>query len=369
MEFSALHFRKWLALFFIVLLGFATLLGVRCFDRFYVSGSQMLVDATFLHELAHWKKIGQGVGAVKFSDGQVSVVNTELESTIVLQKIPVLTPGYFRLSFEGGGSDIVKGVRPSDRGAVAVIHRDRSNKFLRSNTAMSIYGTKVMQSYQLDMFLDQEVQSVDLAIRLLRSSGELSVRKLIFTDLTEYTAYAWLARGIVVAWGVVIILIILGFFREMRTRSLVIPAVVIGIICIGTLLSGRLMSPVVQAVGGYLPESFFVLLRAVLALFFDIEGFSGRGPEISKLGHIVAFAFLGLFLGWGRLRGELFYPACVIMVLAFSTEVLQTLSLVRTGTAIDFYLDSVFGLSGLVVGAGCCFVLGKLCECYCSSRR
>jgi len=339
---------KWAILTCLVFLAAAAIIGTRNIDRFYISSEQLLNNTMFLEDAKHWKV--RGTGGVNYSLGTIEITNTKIENTIVSQRVQLESKGFHRLTFEGTTKSVSQGAAFADLATVAVIHRDQNGKFLGNKAAMRLHGTHSKQFFTLDMYLPEKVQSVDISARLLRSVGTLYVSNLSFSKTEEFESYKTFHWSIIIATALATMLLLAILAKTLDIRSWVFIITSIAVIGLGTQMPGNYVSETSRLLANSMPPFFWKITQQLLSLFYGDGQFSNNSTAVSKLGHIATFFFLGLVAALIRVRCGLFFTVTLLLYIAFATEAFQSLSLSRSSSLNDFYINTTCGLAGLSIG-------------------
>lgn len=347
---------KWSILILLVLLSLATLFALKYVDRFYDEKEQLLSDPNFLEGENHWAQ-AQPLGIV-YSGKQLTITTTPGASNRVYQNVSVETPAYIRFSFDGSAKDIVAGKKDWARASGTIIYRNKKGDRIGSRMIATLDGSSLMKTYSHTELLREHIGSVDISFRLLDSHGTFNVRNPVFSVLQEYPFYLNLKTTIVVFWVLAFALLAFLALRVLSWLQVsVLVLLVVGIL-VGALMPEFLMSSINLKLANALPDSLLSAVRRILTGVYGIEKLAGPGAEVSKLGHFLAFSFIGWMVGFVSDRVGLVYGAACIGVFALLSEALQFLVGGRTPSVSDLSIDISGGLLGLIIGLLCLWMYG-----------
>lgn len=342
------HFRLWTVLLLSVFTAFVVLIGSHKLERFYVSSDQLLGDPLFMGEPNRW--VESGNGEITFLNGMVSIKHNSLISTTVTQQVALRLHGYYRLSLEGSSRGVSKGQSFADLATVVLVLRDGDGNFISNHAPLRLYGTNSIRKYSMDIYIPNNVYYVDISVRLLRSIGTFEVSNLVFTKTDEFVVYkyfSWIV-SLAAAFTLVLLLWVLTSFISRRAMLLVLT--VLGVIGLGTLMPGTSVSGLSNFFAENLPASIMELFRSILTSVFRVgEYATSNSAEVSKIGHVVTFFILGIVSGLIRAKCGTFFVITLILHVSLATEAFQSLSLERSASIVDFYVDSCSGMTGLIV--------------------
>lgn len=341
---------KWLLLFFSIALAAVTILALQFLDRFYVETEQLLDDIQFAQDSGPWIEKGNSNASV--SEGRLTLSNTAGANQSVYQNVAVDTPAFYQFDFEAGTNDVVPiSEEEWARATVAVIFRNAEGERTGSQTISRLVGTESMMSFSSQVLIREDVSSIDYAFQLFRSHGEFTVTNPVVSRLAELPLYTGVKIAIIVAW--IALIALLGFVVMKYAGVWYFAALALcgGVALVGVMMPEALMTELTQRMSARLPEAFLNGSREVLGKIYAGNAFVNEGSEISKIGHFLIFALLGILLGlWWQKIGIEFAIIC-IGAFAFCTEALQMLVNGRTTSTGDLITDTVGGIFGLIIGA------------------
>lgn len=347
-KYNVLTFRrtaliKWSVIALFLLLSLATVLSLNYLDRFYVEKEQLLQDSNFLSGSMYWKH--QDASGVSYMANRLIV-----EGGKVFQNIPIEAPGFYRFEYDVGVKDVVPhGVEEWASGNVAIIFRNEFGERTGSNMVTALVGSRRMISFSEILSLKKEYASVDFAFRVFNATGQLIVANPVMSKLQEYPLYKGTRIAIVVAWLAAFVVLAI-FAMRIASWGQVIGAILIGIVTIvGVLLPLDLILGLNQKLAAVLPQTLLSTVRAALEKVYYGPEVLYPGAEVSKLGHLVVFMCLGMFVGWHYKRFGIYFSVAIVVAFASATEALQVLVNGRSPSVNDLLLDSTGGLLGLVI--------------------
>ncbi len=345
---------KWFLLFGILLLAVTTRFLLTHIDRFYVSHEQQLSDPAFLAGDHYWKQ--RGSGAATHTGNILRIENNDKASHSVFQKVFVSTPGYFRFTFEAAAEDIIPTDKSWAGGSGAIIYWSKAGERLGSRNVILLKADSSYKTYSRIEYLTKEIGSVDIAFRLLRAGGSLLVHAPRLSVMQEFPLYTKIKYGIAMTWLLVAAGLMFLSLSLLSSGKLVALLGLVGVSLVGVLMPEAIISGINLALSQWLPDSFLASAAMAMHKVFGVTGLSGPGAVVSKLGHLVLFVLMGIAVGIGFRKIDVFFSVTCIGVFAWVTETLQTLVNGRTFSVFDFYIDIAGGLIGVFIGVSSAFI-------------
>lgn len=340
---------KWALLSAAVLLAMVTIFSLRYVERFYTDQEQVLQDPQFQAGDAHWQ-VTPNIISSQNAD-HMTITNNVGASHKVFQTIEVDTPAFYQFSFDASVKDVVSGGDLDWENAnAAVIFRDKDGERTGSKMIMNLVGSHPTQSYSEMILLRDTLGSVDLAFRLYNSGGEFTFTSPVVSRLQELSSYKIMRIGLMVAWGLLFLGLVVLLIRVASVWNLLALAALVAVALVGVIMPESIMTGANKKIASVLPQTFLSESRRLLALIYDGNRLIDAGSEVSKIGHFIVFMLLGFLAGlnWQRI-GLLFAVVC-LAAFAIATEALQMMVNGRTTSVGDLITDMAGGLVGLAIG-------------------
>lgn len=352
---------KWIVLGAVFLLALGTVYALKVTDRFYVETQQLLVNPDWSAATMHWSE--RGGGEIAYVDGALSITNDVKKGHSVFQKIFLEHPGFFRVNFFASGSDIQTEDKAWAGASIGVVEYGSGGEKLGSQTLFRLRQSKPMQSYSHQIYLDERIESIELHVRLLRSSGVFTVENLELSSLGEYPTYKGFKTTVVVFWGLALVVLFVFTIRSINGTQAVVLMCFCVIALVGTLMPSRPMEAFSEYFVGFIPEFVMIGFAGFLESFFGLADMVGS-RALSKIGHFGVFLCIGILAGWNYRRLGFVFSIATIFVFSLLTEAFQLLIFGRTATVMDWLIDCTAGFAGVCIGAGALL----LCQYFQSNR-
>ncbi|MBN8282113.1 MAG: VanZ family protein [Zoogloea sp.] len=240
-------------------------------------------------------------------------------------------PSAGAVAFRVHGSVRAVGVslRDDPKGAAQIAVLQIKNEGRSSSKVLLALSGSAAADFEEVILLRPDAGSVVLMARLVRVSGELLVKNLRLEWLAERESALWASRGLMLVWGLVLILLARSW--AMRARS---PA-------------GLLVALIVVLWGVLMPGDVKNGLDRWVCEMFAWQPDDSIGVSWSSLTHGAMFFVLGGILAVVRpdQRGPLLLID--LLFLAVSTEVLQLFVEGRKADVADGAIDFLGALIGI----------------------
>ncbi|MCB1884048.1 MAG: hypothetical protein KDG89_08650 [Geminicoccaceae bacterium] len=282
---------------------------------------------------SRWQIVG-GEGSVRVEDGALVVENDDPSRVVgVEQAIPLGAndPHVFLLKARVGLDGVSMGANPWNRARIYLVGRDaagtldweRPHKLLQDGgTSPPIPLAKVVE-------VAPAAKEALLSIRLARASGRLDLRDLSLQPLKEREAFQRMARWVGVGWGVVGLLLAIGFVRGASDR-----------------IAGLILALLLAAAAAVMLLPYD-LRNPILAVFRGLMAGREGNEAVIGLLHAAALAAIGFLWRRARPKEPVWLFVAFMAVLAVGLEALQGLSV---GFGADDLADVGFNLGGAVAG-------------------
>lgn len=340
---------KWIVLGAVFLLALGTVYALKVTDRFYVETQQLLANPDWSAATMHWSE--RGGGEIAYVDGALSITNDTKTGHSVFQRLSLEGPGFFRLNFVASGRDIQTEEPVWTGGSIGVVEYDSKGEKRGSQTLFRLRQSQPMQFYSYQIYLDDRFDSVELQLRLLRSSGVFTVGKLELSSLGEYPTYKRLKATVVVFWGLALVVLFVFVIRSINRTQAVVLMCFCAMALAGTVMPSRSMGAFSEYLVSVIPEIVMVGFTGFLESFFGLADMVGT-RALSKVGHFGVFLCIGVMAGWDYRRLGFVFSVATIFVFSLLTEVFQLLIIGRTATVMDWLIDCTAGFTGVCIGAG-----------------
>ena len=346
---SELAKNKWLLIFILLILAAISHTSLNSIERFEVLDKQLLKDPSFSQKLKYWQKKGEQ--SLMFIDSTVQIVNKSSASQTIRQSLQIETPATVRLAVKAGGVDIVTGSERWAGGSVVLVPYDETGHRTGSTAVAIISETMEARLYSKTVFLNRDISRVEVAIRLLKSSGSFQAGELQLTWLQERSSYKITRITVGATWAVVALLLLILVLKYLGKLGVVLFAGLPLIVLLGILLPEPFIATVGSSLAQLIPQSILSWIQEILATYFGYE-LQTDSARIVKFGHFAAFLIVGTLIGWtGRYIGFGFgFGLVSIATFAIITEVLQMLVNGRSASVIDIFIDIAGAALGMCLG-------------------
>lgn len=310
-------------------------------DRFQIASSQQLANAGYLQGFERWAVDAEHVEL----QGMQAVLSSQMSgrSGLIRQRIDV-PAGYYRISAEVRAAALPAHATTTPKVLLQLAARGQRHS-LDAGVHARLYRSAGWRS--LSALVHVPVDGAEFRVEF-QGGGEFRLRNPRVTRLAELTSYR-LAKGIFVS----LIAIAVGgaacwmwrrrwqiravWLDPRRRRNLLLAGSPALLALLAALLPGAYLAPLTASMYAIVPDF-------VLQIVSKLPGRPLSQP--SDVGHLLAFALIGLVIAW-RCRGRaLLSPVSMAVALALSIEALQTLTRDRTASYADVAVD----VTGLVFG-------------------
>ena len=349
---------KWVILVFTLLLSVVTIYSLNTVDRFYVEKDQLLEDNQFLYGGTHWE--GGDSNAISFQGNRLTITNLPGASRKVSQKVNIHSTAFHRFEFDAAVKDVVPtGDEEWHGGSIVVIYYDHNGDRVGARMFENLQGSKPLQSYSETFLVRDELSSVDIAFRLYSSGGELTFANPVMSRLQEVPFYKNMKISLVVAWVVLAAIVAVVIFRAASIYQLAVVAALALCAVVGALLPEAIITGLNEKLVTMMPVSIIESSRSLLNRAFG-EGVVLPGGVVSKIGHFLVFAGLGILAGCAWRKLGVLFAISSIAVFALVTEVLQMMVEGRTTRMTDLVVDGTGAITGFLIGVICVWLLSLI---------
>jgi len=349
---------KWVVLVFTLLLSVVTMYSLNTVDRFYVEKEQLLEDNQFLFGGTHWE--GGDTDAISFQGNRLTITNAPGASHKVFQKVKIDSTAFHRFEFDAAVKNVVPtGDEEWYGGSIAIIYYDHNGARVGSRMLENLRGSKPVQSYSETFLLRDTLGSVDVAFRLYSSGGEFIFANPVMSRLQEFPFYKSIKTSLVVAWVVLAAIVAFVIFRAASVFQLAVVAALALFAVAGALLPDGVITGLNAKLVTMLPVKILESSRSLLNWAFG-EGVIYPVGVISKIGHFVIFAGLGIVAGCSWRKLGILFAVSSIAVFALVTEVLQMMVEGRTTRMTDLVVDGTGAITGFLIGVICVWLLSLI---------
>lgn len=314
-----------------------------------IAGDELLANGDFSRGLEAWEVSGDRE-SVSLSDGLLTLTHLAVTSTTLAQCWQALgLPQSLLLSAEARTDGVKRGEKSWHTARIDLVGYDATGQgqYRVGTRLLNLDDNQPWTSHQALFEPRPDAQRVCLEISLYHAPGRFQVQRLSLVPGAE-SLYFHVGRS-VLAFGWVVLVLVLGrsLYRHYRGHPLA-PwlLLAVGSVLFGVLMPHELRSQVEQgllgmlgAIGLPMPTGQALNVAPVWALW----------PEqwdLSKLGHLLGFALLGLLLTIDRRLTPL-TTLGLLLVWALATEVLQFFVPQRTPRLSDLTVDLLGILAGM----------------------
>ena len=348
---------RWLLLLWLLTSAAVTYFSMSNFEQFFVVDQQILNDPNF-HEMGrYWKQKKQS--KISYSGSSINIDNTVVSSDVIVQQITLGGPVFVRFAVEAGGENIVPGEKPWSGGSVAIIYYGEDGDRIGQSTLVTLKSAGPIQPYSKVVYLNKNVVSVDVTVRLLSAKGRFSARYPELSILAELPRYETMKMLLVYYWCFVAFSFLILLYKIFPFRFFVGIGSLSVVAIVGIILPGEIITGFNQSLFNQLPEGLAVIVQRLSVIVLGSFDSTAPSAGISKLGHFLVFFLIGVLVGKAFRRLGLIYGVALLAVLAIVTEALQLLVFGRSTLLHDVYIDLSGGILGLLFGIGSLLLLEK----------
>lgn len=349
---------RWLFLLWLLISAAVTYFSMSNLEHFVVVDHQILNDPNFREADRYWKQ--KKKSTISYSGSSINIDNTVVSSEVIAQHINISGPVFVRLSVEVGSEAIFPNEKPWSGGSVAIIYygKDRTAR-LGQNTLVTLKRAGPIRSYSKVLYLNKNVESIDVTLRLLNAKGQFSARNPKLSILAELPNYVTVKMLLVYYWCFVAFSFLILLYKIFPIRFFVGIGSLSVVAIVGIILPGEIITGFNQSLFNQLPEGLAVIVQRLSVIVLGSFDSTAPSAGISKLGHFLVFFLIGVLVGKAFRRLGLIYGVALLAVLAIVTEALQLLVFGRSTLLHDVYIDLSGGILGLLFGIGSLLLLEK----------
>jgi len=244
-----------------------------------------------------------------------------------------------KLSADMKCENVEPGKKPWNRARLLFVQNDGlKDRWDFPHLVASFIGTRDWVHYSQFFTIRAETKKIRVTAQLSRSPGSFQLRNIRLYPVSQTKIYTWVKTGILFSWGVFSIFLLGSYFFNGKKTIVLQTMLVIAFVAIliGTTMPADMKNQVSNEVKNQIHATSDVFENAV--------------PwDLSKVGHFCFFAVFGFILSL-LMKPE---PAILVMInillLAGGTEIAQFFIDGRSPLLLDFLIDSVGGLSGIII--------------------
>ncbi len=313
-------------------------------DRFQIASSQLINNQGFLQGLESWNTSGEQVelqGMQAVFRGTLNGRNGEIRQRLELPA------GYYRISAEVRAAATSSSMNAAPRLRLELASPHQSGA---SNSGVDVRLSRTAGWRPVSELV--HLSSPDADFRAIFSGGgEFRLRNPRVVQLAELGAYR-IAKGLFLT---LLMLAVIGaavsfwhhrhswqqkFSDQRKRRNMLLIIIPVVLAVLAALVPGRYSLPLTSAMHAGLPDG-------LLQLVSNLPGNPLSHP--SDVGHLLAFAVIGVLIGWRYQGRAVVPPLAMACALALMIEALQTLTRDRTASYADVGVDASGLLAGLLV--------------------
>jgi hypothetical protein len=325
-------------LFFIVLSIF-TLYPIFFIDRYLDTGIEMIENNSFKQDIAQWQTNDKSNA---FSTSELLCLSSSSFAKIIFarQDIDFLkTNMVLRLKTTFKCNDVVPGKRAWNKARVLLVQlQGGKEKWDIPHCIASLTGTKEWKEYSKVFFLDKDTDSLKVEIQLNHCKGALSIKNLSLKPVQEASWYLWMQRTIFLLWGLLIAYIVY-FYMKAKT---VLLYKIIFVFSFVSIIAGTLMS------GDIKYKTFDAADNKIHNINNKIEIKTPPISSVSRTIHFIFFATFAISLLTLNPKILIYFIVLDIIVIAGATEILQCYIDGRGPSIIDFCIDILGSITGML---------------------
>ena len=313
---------------------------MRASDRFYIISDQLLLNPRF-EDLGYWPSTGRGSTQV-VNDALILKTYSTNAKQEVRQHLN-LPPGHYQIYVELYASLLEKNnstdIPPF---SVGLITRDSHGNRTGRIGALNLEKMDLWHIHSKKFTLKNNVNIVELQLRLRLAHGELKMRNPMVSSLAEHKSFRILRTFLIITLLLLAISLLSQFLSiknltQLKQSNLVwslyMPIVTFTVIAIlGLSLPPDIVKP---------------MLNNVIKYSMGSELLEGT---TSALAHFFIFGVIGCVFGCNYKRIGVIFPFFFIFTLSIFTESIQTFTNNRTASYSDASIDIVGAVVGLIAG-------------------
>ncbi len=323
----------------VLLLSAGTLLFFNLFDRYQVSGDELLVNNNFQQAFSGWKKAGTGVALVGDDQPIVHLTSTKDQGIVAIKQWVTLIKNDQLLRFSGAMK--TEGIEQADRiwraARLIYVGHNSDGESIRGiqHVLAARYGTTDWEYFSEVFIADSNAVELRIEAQLVDVKGSMWVKRLSLQPVSENPMYKVFWTIDVMLW-VAIFFWLLAPYVHMTISS--VGHALVAILLLGVMV-GILIPSHLKSDTGNMLQPFIPGIDDISTLF--------------QIGHFLSFTLLSLVVLWKTLpRNEVFMKLGLLILFAMVTEILQFLVDGRTPQVWDFFAD--------VAGIGVALIISNI---------
>ncbi|NOT10834.1 MAG: VanZ family protein [Methylococcaceae bacterium] len=328
-----------------------TILFFNYYQRFVVSGAELVKDNQFLENFGEWE---HSIHAMTTGPG-IASLHSENSSEIVNLSQKISNIGQYRLlrlACDIKASNVTHHKNSWNTARVILIFYNPQAQAMYHlpHTLATFEGTQDWTHYEGIFQVPANASATEVGVQLTQITGTLNVKKISLRPVAETESFGNIRKLGLFVWSTVLFWITLPLLRSARGNCHRTLIIALGI----AIMFGVLMpDDIKKGIGIFLSPSRIMVPESSLTTAFK---FTPLLPplDIFKLGHFVLFTALAVAARFGNP-----YPAsrtaipAYLFVFALVTEVLQLFVSARSAQMGDVLIDSM----GITLGVLLAYVM------------
>jgi VanZ family protein len=348
---------KWLVLITLLLVSVINILVTQKLERFNIVIDQILIDQKYEKGTQHWQP--NGIFSGTFSHERVILQNNGLQDNGVIQYISLDNfdiPLYARMSIIGETHNIRTGKERYAGASSTIVFYDENQHWISQSPTLHLFESSKSETYSQTIAIPSNAKSMSVTIRLLRASGLFIAHNPRLSLLAESPLYRLSWIGIVLIWACTFFSVSYILFTRLAFAHS------FGICLSALILLFSIIAPTewIQFLSENLSiftDSIYV--KQLLTILYATNQQS-TSVDFSDFQHLIGFLLIGGLLSCYFYSRGLFFAVWTVIVLAISTESIQTLTDHRTANIDDIILDISGGFFGILIGTILFFIVSSI---------
>ena len=332
---------RWAILMMALALSAVTMFSLTKIDRFFVANQQLLSNTAFEGANKVWKRSGEG--EIRFSENLATLTNQTVQNQTYYQTFDVDAPGYFRVSLIAAVEEVLPGKFHWEKASVSVYLLDSEGNRFDTIPILEAEGTIAMSEYSQRIYLGKNVEQATIDVRLLNTSGAISVGKIVISSLDEYLTYKTARNILSVVWAVYFSVLVFYLLRNTD----------------GAMLKLCVLFGMLSVLGAIAPAFFVEIFKEIVSTILNTLAIGSLIGDLMIVSHFSIFLCVGVIAGWLYRKAGFIFVISAVLVFAVVTESVQVLVRTRTPSVDDLLVDSAGGLIGILIGI-CAMTISRL---------
>ncbi|MCB1755695.1 MAG: VanZ family protein [Gammaproteobacteria bacterium] len=327
-----------------------TLLTLTAYPKYKIIGPELLVNHDFSEQFTGWEKQGDPDNFRSTEDFIELSQDAAWQNTQLIQRLtPSGAPSSYLLSGELAVEGLIAGEKPWQRGGLLLLRLNENGERIASDDVTSLDGDLTWARHQAFIDIPPATAGVAVAARILEATGSLRIKSLSLLPAEQQAWFETIRYGFIVIWAMAIFALLWFIIRNHGvTTPLLVVLILAGLAFIGTLMPRDTVIGLDARITELLPNFLNDGLKQVLNSIFP--GYiKHANQEISKLGHWLIFALLGLSSALYFRKYSLWICGFALLTMAATTETLQLLTDARSANIRDLLIDSAGILAGFLL--------------------